>query len=63
MTFPESKWHRTDRNKLVAGVCAGVAETYGVKPDTVRMVYILAALLGVPMILTYLIQWLLYPKR
>uniref|UniRef100_UPI0027B8B325 PspC domain-containing protein n=1 Tax=Corynebacterium sp. TaxID=1720 RepID=UPI0027B8B325 len=44
MTYPGSKWHRTDEGKQIAGVCAGVAETYGVKADTVRLIYLLALL-------------------
>ncbi|MDK4228407.1 PspC domain-containing protein [Corynebacterium pseudodiphtheriticum] len=64
MTYPGSQWHRTDRNKLIAGVCAGVAETYGVKADTVRLIYLLALLVwAFPVITAYLIQWLIYPKR
>lgn len=63
MAFPENKWHRTDRKKQIAGVCAGVAETYGVTPETVRIIYVLATLMGVPMIVVYLMQWILYPKR
>lgn len=60
----ENKWHRTDEGKQIAGVCAGVAETYGVKADTVRLIYLLALLVGAfPMITVYLIQWLTYPKR
>lgn len=56
MTYPGSKWHRTDEGKQIAGVCAGVAETYGVKADTVRLIYLLALLVGAfPMITVYLI--------
>lgn len=64
MTYPGSKWHRTDEGKQIAGVCAGVAETYGVKADTVRLIYLLALLVwAFPVITAYLIQWLIYPKR
>ncbi|WP_448859673.1 PspC domain-containing protein [Corynebacterium propinquum] len=60
----ENKWHRTDDGKQIAGVCAGVAETYGVKADTVRLIYLLALLVwDFPVIAGYLIQWLIYPKR
>ncbi|KAB1502909.1 PspC domain-containing protein [Corynebacterium sp. 320] len=60
MSFIKSKWYRTDRNKKLAGVCAGVAEVYGVHPDTVRLIY---AFLVPGMITVYLIQWMIYPKR
>ncbi|WP_290217782.1 PspC domain-containing protein [Corynebacterium atrinae] len=33
------QFYRTPRNKQIAGVCSGVAEVYGMKPDTVRWLY------------------------
>ncbi|WP_082121432.1 PspC domain-containing protein [Corynebacterium uterequi] len=63
MNFPENKWYRTDRRKIIAGVCAGVAEVYGVRPDTVRLAYVAASAVGIPMVGAYLIQWMIYPKR
>ncbi|WP_448855357.1 PspC domain-containing protein [Corynebacterium camporealensis] len=63
MNAKQRQWHRTDSGKQLAGVCAGVAETYGVSPTTVRLLYVLASLCGVPMVVVYLIQWLTYPKQ
>lgn len=60
--FQENKWHRVEKDKRIAGVCAGVAETYGISADTVRIIYVLAGLCGVPMIAVYLMQWFIYPK-
>ncbi|APT84180.1 PspC domain-containing protein [Corynebacterium aquilae] len=63
MSFPHSKWYRSKNNSLIAGVCAGVAEVYGTTAETVRIIYVIAALCGVPMVLVYLLQWMLYPTR
>ncbi|MCZ9309781.1 PspC domain-containing protein [Corynebacterium uberis] len=63
MSFAEDKWHRTDDGKRIAGICAGVAETCGLTANTVRVIYVMAALFGVPMVVVYLIQWIIYPKR
>ncbi|MFN1794406.1 PspC domain-containing protein [Corynebacterium diphtheriae] len=51
------------KNKYIAGVCAGVAEVYETSANTVRIIYVIAALCGVPMVAVYLLQWLIYPKR
>ncbi|WKD60151.1 DNA-binding transcriptional activator PspC [Corynebacterium ciconiae DSM 44920] len=63
MMFSHAKWYRTDRNKQIAGVCAGVAEVYGLPARRIRMFYTLALLCGIPMFLVYLLQWMIYPKR
>ena len=56
------KWHRVEEGKLIAGVCAGVAETYGTSADTVRTIYVIATLCGLPMVVVYLLQWAIYPR-
>lgn len=61
--FPQNKLHRSQKNKYIAGVCAGVAEVYETSANTVRIIYVIAALCGVPMVAVYLLQWLIYPKR
>ena len=50
------KWHRVEEGKLIAGVCAGVAETYGTSANTVRTMYVIASLCGAPMVIVYLLQ-------
>ena len=56
------KWHRVEEAKLIAGVCAGIAETYGTSADTVRTIYVIACLCGLPMVFVYLLQWAIYPR-
>ncbi|MDK7180858.1 PspC domain-containing protein [Corynebacterium riegelii] len=60
---PQNKWHRSQKDKCIAGVCAGVAEVYETSANTVRIIYVIATLCGVPMVAVYLLQWLIYPKR
>ncbi|PRQ10889.1 hypothetical protein C1Y63_09095 [Corynebacterium sp. 13CS0277] len=58
-----SKWHRSSTDVVLAGVCAGVAETYGVSAKAVRVTYCAALIFGLPIIAIYLFQWLTYPVR
>ncbi|MHC9757045.1 PspC domain-containing protein [Corynebacterium diphtheriae] len=51
------------KNKCIAGVCAGIAEVYETSANTVRIIYVIATLCGVPLVAVYLLQWLIYPKR
>lgn len=52
-------------NKMVAGVCAGIAEYFGWEPTLVRIVYLLLALFsaGFPGLLLYLILCIVMPQH
>lgn len=52
---------RSDR--MIAGVCAGLAERLGWKPRTVRLIFVLSCLLPGPQFLLYLVLWLIIPDR
>lgn len=55
---------RSSRNRMIAGVCGGLAEWLDWDPTIVRLVYVLASILSVafPGLLVYLLLWLLMPK-
>ena len=52
---------RSEQNKVIAGVCAGLGEYFDIDPTIVRLVFIVFALAGGPGILAYLIMWLIMP--
>lgn len=52
----------TDR-AVIAGVCAGLADRYGMKPNTVRWIFVLSCLLPGPQFVIYLVLWAIMPKR
>jgi len=51
-------------NKIIAGVCAGIANEVKVDPVIVRLAFILAAFftVGLPVIV-YVLMWLLMPTE
>lgn len=61
--MPERLTRSDDR--LIAGVCAGVAEYLGWSTNAVRLLYALVSALsaGFPGILVYLVLWFLMPPR
>ena len=52
------------RDKILAGVCGGIAEYMGIDPTVVRLLYVLAsvATIGFPGTLVYIILWLIMPE-
>lgn len=54
---------RSRTNKIIAGVCGGIAEYFDWDPTMVRLAYVLVSILsiGFPGILVYLVLWLVAP--
>jgi phage shock protein PspC (stress-responsive transcriptional regulator) len=54
---------RSPGDRVIAGVCGGIAARYGYDPSVVRIVFVLIALLTaiLPFVLTYLVAWWLVP--
>ena len=51
---------RSDR--MIAGVCAGLARRFGMKPATVRLLFVLSCLLPGPQFLIYIALWIVVPE-
>ncbi len=49
--------------KVIAGVCAGIAEGFGWSPNTVRLVFLLSCLLPGPQFIVYIVLWFVMPKQ
>lgn len=56
-------WYRSREGKRIAGVCAGLAEEFGISVTILRLAFLLATLIGGPGILIYLVLWVVMPYR
>lgn len=54
---------RRSNNKMIAGVCGGIAEWLGWDPTVVRVLYVLVSVFSAafPGILVYIILWVVMP--
>ena len=54
---------RKSRDRILGGVCGGIAEWLGWDPTLVRILYVIVSIVSVafPGILAYLILWLIMP--
>ena len=54
---------KRSHNKMIGGVCAGIAEWLGWDPTIVRVGYVLLSVLSAafPGILVYIILWIIMP--
>ena len=55
------KLYRSDENKMLAGVCGGIAEYFGVDPTLIRLAWVVFSLLGGSGLLAYIIASIVIP--
>jgi len=48
---------------MIAGVCAGLAQRWGMSAGTVRLLFLLSCLLPGPQFVVYLVLWVMIPDR
>ncbi len=55
---------RSRSNSVVAGICGGLGEFFGISATWFRLGFILASIPGgIPGVVPYLILWLIIPKE
>jgi len=58
----QKKLYRVENGKMIAGVCAGLAEYLNIDPTVVRLIWALVGLSGAG-VLAYLIAALIIPVK
>ena len=57
-------WYRSSKDRMLAGVCGGLAQEFGVPATVVRLAFVLASLLfGGIGILVYAVLWVVMPQE
>ena len=56
-------WYRLREGKMVAGVCAGLAEQFGISVTILRLAFVLGTIIGGWGLLVYLVLWVIMPYR
>jgi phage shock protein PspC (stress-responsive transcriptional regulator) len=51
------------RERVIAGVCAGLAARLGMSPNVVRLLFVLSCLLPGPQFLVYIVLWVMMPSE
>lgn len=58
----EKRLYKSNQNKMIDGVCGGIAEYFGIDPTVVRLVWALFSLMGGSGILAYIIAAIIIPR-
>jgi len=54
---------RPTTGRVIAGVCAGIADRFGIGRNTVRVIAVVSCLLPGPQFLLYVIAWIAIPSE
>ena len=59
----EKKLQRNEQDKILAGVCSGLADYFDVDVTWIRIAFIVATLAGFSGVIAYIILWIAVPAR
>ena len=59
----KKKLYRSTENRVIAGVCGGIAEYFDIDPTLVRLAWVLFCVLGGSGLLAYIIAAIIIPER
>ncbi|MFI9204669.1 PspC domain-containing protein [Streptomyces sp. NPDC053048] len=54
---------RPRNHRMIAGVCAGLAERFGMSRTTMRLIFLASCLLPGPQFVLYIVLWILMPSE
>ncbi|MBD9068685.1 MAG: PspC domain-containing protein, partial [Butyricicoccus sp.] len=55
--------YRSETNQMLCGVCAGIAEYFGIDPTLVRLAWVLFCALGGSGVLAYILSVIIIPPE
>ena len=55
--------YRSRRDRMIGGVCGGLAEYLDTDPTIIRLAFALSILLGGAGVIAYLIMWIVMPEE
>ena len=60
----KKRLYKSNDNRMIDGVCGGIAEYFGWDPAIVRLAYVLLSVFSAafPGLLVYIILWLIMPQ-
>ena len=63
MPPPIKRLYRSRHDKVLGGVCAGIADYFHVDPVLVRLLWVIFALIMGTGIIAYIIAWIIIPEE
>jgi len=61
----KKKLYRSSEQRMIAGICGGLAEYFDIDVNIMRLLFVAISLLSVlfPMVIFYIIAWIIVPEE
>lgn len=59
----EKRLYKSNQNKMIDGVCGGIAEYFGMDPTVVRLLWLLFSALGGSGVIAYIVAAVVIPRN
>ena len=59
----KKRLYRNENEKMIAGVCSGIAEYFDIDPTLIRLAWVLFCALGGSGIIAYIIAAIIIPQK
>ena len=61
----QKKLYRSKKDRMIAGVCGGIAEYLNIDSTVIRLLWVVVTLFTgiVPGIIAYIIAWIIIPEK
>ena len=56
------KLYKSNQNKMIDGVCGGIAEYFGIDPTLVRLAVVVLSLMGFSGVIAYILAAIIIPR-
>ena len=63
MKMMNDRLYKSNQNKIIDGVCTGIAEYFGIDPTLIRLGWVLFCAMGGSGFLAYIIAAIIIPRR
>lgn len=60
---PAARLVRPRDDRWIAGVCSGLARRFGMRPNVMRLIFVVSCVLPGPQFLVYLVLWVIMPSE
>ena len=59
----DKKLYKSNTNKMLAGVCGGIADYFGIDPTWIRLAWVIFSMTGGAGVLAYIVAALIIPDE
>lgn len=61
--MPDKRLYRSKKERVIAGICGGIAEYLETDPTIVRLLWVIGTLLWGLGLIAYLLAWIIIPEK